>query len=154
MIQRIQTVYYALATILMAFGAFLPVSRFIGDNGQVYLLHTWGIVEAGKESPPVVLSTIPLLILFLVVLCLLLVAMFSFRKRMVQMRLSVFSIVLMIGSLALFYFYRRQGMMHLNADAYFTLYAVLPIVSAILTYLALRGVKKDEELIRSYDRIR
>jgi hypothetical protein len=154
MIQRIQTIYYALAMTLMAFSIFLPVCRFIGDNGQVYLLHTWGIVEAGREAPPVVIHTIPLLILFLVILFLLLIAVFSFRKRMLQMRLSVFTMVLMVGSLALLYFYRKQGMMHLNADAYFTLYAALPIVSAILTYLAFRGVKKDEELIRSYDRIR
>ena len=119
MVQRIQTIYYALATTLMAIGIFLPVSRFIGDNGRAYLLHTWGVVEVGKESPLVVLDTVPLLIIFLVVLLLLLVAMFSFRKRTVQMRLSVFSMVLMVGSLVLFYFYRRQGMMHLTADAYF-----------------------------------
>ncbi len=154
MIQRIQTLYYGLATILIAIGIFLPVIRFIGDKGQIYLLHTWGIVLTGEDTPMVVLNTIPLLILFLTVFFLLLVVIFSFRKRLLQMRLSVFSIVLMIGSLALFYFYRRQGMIQFYADAYFTLYAVLPIVSAILTYLAFRGVKKDEELIRSYDRIR
>ncbi len=154
MIQRIQTIYYGLATIMMTCGIFLPLIRFIGENGQLYQLRTWGIIAIGKETPMVVLNTIPLLILFLVVFFLLLVAVFSFRKRLIQMRLSIFSIVLMVGSLALFYFYRRQGMIQLNADAYFTPYAVLPIVSSILTYLAFRGVKKDEELIRSYDRIR
>lgn len=154
MIQRIQTVYYTLATILMASATFLPAARFIGDNGMAYLLHTWGIAEAGRESSPVLLGTIPLLLLFIIVLLLLIVATFAFKKRMMQMRLSVFSIVLMIGSLVLLFFYRRQGMMHFDADGYFTVYAALPIVAAILTYLAFRGVKKDEELIRSYDRIR
>lgn len=154
MIQRIQTLYYLLATALMTISMFLPVCRFIGNNGNVYLLHTWGVVETATESPSVLLSTLPLLLLFIIVLFILIVALFAFKKRILQMRLSVFGIVLMIGSLALFYFYRRHGMVHFDADAYFTIYAALPIVSAILTYLAFRGVKKDEELIRSYDRIR
>ena len=154
MIQRIQTIYYVLAATIMTIRTLLPVCRFIGNNEKVYLLHTWGGVEAGLESPPVLLNTIPLLILFITVLFLLILALFAFRKRILQMRLSVFSIVLMIGSLALLYFYRRQGMIQFDADGYFTIYAALPIVSAILTYLAFRGVKKDEELIRSYDRIR
>jgi hypothetical protein len=60
----------------------------------------------------------------------------------------------MVGSLVLIYFYRHQGITTLEAEAYFTLFSAFPVISAILTYLGFRGVKKDEELIRSYDRIR
>jgi hypothetical protein len=89
-----------------------------------------------------------------VVPLLLLVTLFSFKKRIRQIRFSIFSLLLMIGSLALIFFYRHQGIATLQVEAYFTLFAAFPIVSAILTYLGFRGVKKDEELIRSYDRIR
>ena len=36
----------------------------------------------------------------------------------------------------------------------FGLGILLPVLSLILTYLAIRGIKKDQELLRSIDRIR
>lgn len=154
MIQRIQTIYLFLALLLITLVIFFPVTHFFGENGQVYLLQVWGIVEAGEDTNHVVINTIPLLILFLIILLLLLISIFSFKKRTRQLRLSIFTILLMIGSIVLIYFYRRHGMINLHAEAYFTIFAAVPAVSAVLTYLAFRGVKKDEELIRSYDRIR
>ena len=120
----------------------------------MYLLQVWGIVLAEATTPTTVMNTIPLLILFLIIPLMLLICLFSFKKRIRQIRFSIFTILLMVGSLVLIYFYRRQGITALQAEAFFTLFTAFPIISAILTYLAFRGVKKDEELIRSYDRIR
>ena len=154
MIQRIQSIYFSISFILIILVILFPITRFVGEDSQVYLLQIWGIVLAGTETPTPVIGTIPLFILFLVIPLLLLISLFSFKKRIRQIRFSIFSILLMVGSLVLIYFYRRQGIATLQAEAYFTLFAAFPIISAILTYLAFRGVKKDEELIRSYDRIR
>ena len=154
MLQRIQSIYFSISFILIILVIFFPITRFIGEDSQVYLLQIWGIVLAGAATPTIVISTIPLLILFLVIPLLLLVSLFSFKKRIRQIRFSIFSMLLMVGSLVLIYFYRRQGIITFNAEAFFTLFAAFPIISAILTYLGFRGVKKDEELIRSYDRIR
>lgn len=154
MIQRIQSLYFFLAMVSMAVAIVFPATRFVGENGQEYLLQVWGIIEAGSDSSSVLINTIPLLVLYLSIPLLLLITLFAFRKRSRQIRLSIFTILLMIGSLALLYFYRRYGMTNLKAEAFFTINAALPIVAAILTYLGFRGVKKDEELIRSYDRIR
>jgi len=154
MIQRIQSLYFFIALVTMTVAVIFPATRFLGENGQVYLLQVWGIIEAGSDSSSVLINTIPLLILYLAIPLLLLITLFAFNKRTRQIRLSIFSILLMVGSLALLYFYRRYGMINLKAEAYFTIFAAFPIVAAILTYLGFRGVKKDGELIRSYDRIR
>jgi hypothetical protein len=42
----------------------------------------------------------------------------------------------------------------LNAEVFLEYSVILPIISAILHLLAFKYIKKDEELVRSADRIR
>jgi len=47
-----------------------------------------------------------------------------------------------------------HGQDEINGETFYLYPLAFPVVAAILTFLAFRGVKKDEELVRSYDRIR
>ncbi len=70
------------------------------------------------------------------------------------MRLNLFNIVLMIGYLGLNYYYIQNFSKQLSGVVSYEITAIFPFVAAVLTYLAIRAIGKDEALIRSMDRIR
>ncbi|MGM0408670.1 MAG: DUF4293 family protein, partial [Bacteroidota bacterium] len=61
---------------------------------------------------------------------------------------------LMIGYLGLNYYYIQSFVSQLNGIVSYKITVIFPFVAAILTYLAIRAIGKDEALIRSMDRIR
>jgi hypothetical protein len=60
--------------------------------------------------------------------------------------------VLLLGLFGLFFYYTYVGIS--GAKVAFKIPVVFPIVAVILDYLAIRGIGKDEALIRSLNRIR
>ena len=77
-----------------------------------------------------------------------------------QIRLCVSEIVLLLGSAAFvaLYCYRVCTLLQtiISGDINFTLgfASLMPVVSIIPVVLAIRGIAKDEALVRSLDRIR
>ena len=131
---------------------FFPVIRFIDPDSNIYELICLGVVNIEKGN--YIVKAIPLTILLVVIVLLLIITIFSYKNRILQMRLSVFSILLMLGSLGLIYFYALHGQGKIHGEFFYLYPVIFPVVSTILAFLAFRGVKKDEELVRSYDRIR
>ena len=71
------------------------------------------------------------------------------------MRICVYNMLLQIGLLGLMYYYMSVIFRKMNAVEYsYRLAVILPVISIILTYLAYRGIRKDDILIRSMDKIR
>lgn len=153
MIQRIQSLYLFLALVFMITLLFLPVIRFIGPEGQNYLFLVKGVKLAGTNDP-LIIRTYPLLILYIIIPLLSTLTIFLYKNRMLQIRISIFNILLMVGSLGLLYYYLRECVRELTTEPTFSIPVIFPLISAILTYIAYRGIRKDEEIIRSYDRIR
>jgi protein-S-isoprenylcysteine O-methyltransferase Ste14 len=79
-------------------------------------------------------------------------AVFSFKNRPQQVKIILFTILMLLGLLGLFIFFTTFSFS--GAQISFKTGVVLPLVAIILDYLAIRGIKKDEALIRSIDRIR
>jgi len=131
---------------------FFPVLRFIDPDSNTYELTYLGVVNIDKGD--YIVKAIPLTILLAVIVLLLLITIFSYKNRILQMRLSVFSILLMIGSLGLIFFYALHGQGKIHGEIFYLYPVIFPVVSTILAFLAFKGVKKDEELVRSYNRIR
>ena len=155
MIQRIQTVYLLLATALMSLTLFLPLAT-IWQGGNEIIIKAWfadGTV--GFKAPlPLYLG-----IILSVATALPFVTIFLYKKRMTQIRLCVSEIVLLLGSAAFIalYCYRMcdvlaELMQELNFMLGFA--ALMPVVAIIPMVLAIRGIAKDEALVRSLDRIR
>jgi len=140
------------ALIIMGLMFFFPVIRIIDPNSNTYELIYLGVVDIDKGD--YIVKAIPLTILLAVIVLLLLINIFSYKKRILQMRLSVFSILLMIGSIGLIFFYALHGQGKIHGEIFYLYPVIFPVVSTILAFLAFKGVKKDEELVRSYDRIR
>ena len=160
MIQRIQTVYLLVATILMSLTLMLPLATI--TNGTTEIVFTAFGVTGLPESLGTFSSQLPLYLGALLLLPTLLpiVIIFLFKKRMLQIRLCVSELVLQLGSLAFIgiYCYRLYDAItsSTKADWLFTLGwpSIMPIIAMILVGLAIRGIAKDEALVRSLDRIR
>lgn len=149
MIQRIQSLYILTATVLMGMSASLPLMAFIA-TGDDYSFTASGIAQ-GEST---VLETLPLFILLLAATTLNAITFFSFKKRMIQIRLLAFSIILQLGSYGLGAYYVLQIKSGIDGAMSPSIATVFPLVAAILSVLAIRSIGKDEALVKSLDRIR
>ena len=80
---------------------------------------------------------------------------FLFRNRMLQVRMTIFSSILLVGyyvACVVFIFVLKRNL----ADASFQIgWALcLPAISIVLNYLAFRAIYRDEVMVRAADRLR
>jgi hypothetical protein len=138
-------------TTLMLYGS---IVSFVGTDSTEYEIRYNGFYTlsggAGERTEPL----LPLTILLLVVPVLAFTTLLLFKRRKLQMRASVFTLLLLLGMVVLLGFYIFYIITKHDARVIFSIKAVFPVVSSILMYLAFRGILKDELLVRSYDRIR
>jgi drug/metabolite transporter (DMT)-like permease len=155
MLQRIQTLYLAIATALSGFLLKGPIVRMVGDDLKTYELNFKGVyyVDNGVVSD-IIEKSLPLTIILITVTVLFFLAIFLYKRRKLQIRVTVFSTLLMIGAFLLMLFYIFYSDRKLEAELIFNIKLTFPIISAIFGYLAFRNILKDELLIKSYDRIR
>jgi len=146
MIQRIQTVFLALAA-ACAFSLFaLPfatTSSAISNSA----LFSDGIFNLQDH--------VALLALFAVAGGLSLISIFLFKNRKTQLLLGRFSIIAnVIGLVAAIVFYMQDAdtLGETNPDD--GVGAYLPILFLVFALLAQRGIMKDEKLVDSMDRLR
>jgi len=155
MLQRIQTVYLLAATVLMSLMLFLPLAEIAAEGIGIYEVLSKGWYITGVEIAEPVMSTWPVFILVLFLTLLTLINIFLYKKRKLQIRICIYSIILAFGLIGLIYYYFVIGIRPLDEPAYALSFPmVLPAIFIILIYLAFRGIRKDEILIQSLDRIR
>ncbi len=156
MIQRIQTVYLLLA-IAAVFSIFLlDVAYFTDASGGENTLGLYRIVRADGEIATVNASLFPIIAISMTG-ALYFLALFSYRNRKRQMQFVRFSyLTAFLSALAMWYFI-DQNYWSLDLPepdlshgvAYF-----LPYVGFAFSWLANRAIRKDEELVKSLDRLR
>ncbi len=147
MIQRIQSVYILVAAIFIGFLLALPLAE-IAANGEVYVFKATGVYNGTS----LIFSGIPILGFIGLIWVLHFVALLGYKKRIRQMRVLVFTIILMLGLFGLMYYFTYASFE--NEQVAFKIPVVFPLVAIILDYLAIRAIGKDEAMIRSIDRIR
>jgi hypothetical protein len=152
MIQRIQTLFFllsALAAGLMLFNPLLGID--LPDGGRA-ILFADGVKDAG--SGKVVVQAFPLLALIAIITLISIVTVFLYKKRMLQMRLTVYNLVLLVGLIVLGYYYARQGVKETGGTMELTYYTIMPVVAFILSLLGWRGVRRDYLMLKAVERIR
>lgn len=153
MIQRIQTLYLLVSLGLIVLIFFLPVAELISGNNQLVTFRAAGFYDEGTGN--IILTTFPVVIMISVILLLYFTTIFLFKKRIIQMRLCVLNIILLFGLIGLFCFHLLFYVKTIRGvDFKIGISFILPVISIILTYLAFRGIRKDEYLVRLADRIR
>jgi hypothetical protein len=152
MIQRPQTIYLLLVSVLAVLLLTGPIALFT-LNGAEYVLRHSGLTDLQGLSMGLV--TWPMTALFITVAVLSFLNIFSYRNRIRQMRITIFLILLFAGTVAmiLYYIVMARGELE-GAGVLYQWRIVIPPIAAILTYLAFRRIRRDELLVKAYDRIR
>lgn len=141
--QRIQTLYLAISTILMAVMLFSVKATVPGADGAA--------IETYKY-----LTYIPYAILIIIIILLDILALTTYRFRVFQYRTAVLSALVTLGLqiwLGIEFFVN----LHAGAEGsrlVYKLNVVFPLVSVILDALAARGILADELLVESTYRLR
>lgn len=166
MIQRIQSVYLLVAALLLQSLFFFPIasfSVFSEATEAVIKFMPFGITTTELNTPEELVPTFYYGILLSLAVLLTVLALFSFKRRWIQIRLCFFVMVLELGVQIFigYYCFKANSLPQLyksvSADAtgvVFSPVCVVPIAAIVLTYLAFRGILKDELLIKSLNRIR
>ena len=149
MIQRIQSVYLLVVTILMVICMCSPIGSIITNANEISELGNLCITfpDGTKDYSPWALFVI-----LLVVAALSFVTIFLFKKRMLQIRLTIFSCVVLIGYYLALVAYLFMLAEDTTFSASWTI--CLPFAALILNWLAIRGIGADEALVKAYDRLR
>lgn len=136
MIQRIQTIWLLLAA--AASFASLKLSFYSGKKDAVLFEQLSGSTGGFL-----------LLVLSVAVALLAVVSIFLFKNRKLQMRLALAAMLL---QLVVLFLYIQQTAAFLEGT--YTLTSVVSFAVPVLLILAVLGIRKDEKLIKSMDRLR
>ena len=154
MIQRIQSLYLLLAAIAIGLVFFFPLAELLVNKEFLFIFHYRGLYEIKPEGEILSVASLPLAALFAIMLLLSLITVFLYKRRGLQMRLCIINILLLFGSLGVVYYYIAVAFSEFEAVVHYKIFALMPVIAAVFTYLAYRGIRRDELLIISMDRIR
>lgn len=155
MIQRIQSLYLLVAALLTVFLFFSPVASLLYQDNQVYSFSIAGITGSDGESIMSGFRLWPLWTLAVLNIFLMLFSIFLFRRRETQMRIVVYTAILLAGFEGMMFFYIHHFSKNLSAAGKTFHYPILfPVIGLVLLILAVRAIRKDELLATAYQRLR
>ena len=150
MLQRIQTLFLLLAAAAMLTASVTPLALF-NYNGDEVMFEAMGIYLNGTLSD----STWGLFVIGVISSLLALVTIFLYNKRKLQIRLSIFNVVVMVGFYLFFIFILYQVYPVENLEFQRVgVGVIMPVIAIILIVLAIRKIGADEALVRSLNRLR
>lgn len=162
MLQRIQSVWMTMTAALVLIVLLMPVITF-SAGGADFRVMSYGIdvssgeVLVGMEELVRPTISICLAVLLAVAAFVPVVTIFFYKKRQVQMRLLGAEFILLIGGAALlgYYMWSYARIATENSDNYFfSFFPLLLVVAMLSNWFAIKGVMRDEVLVRAADRIR
>jgi hypothetical protein len=158
MIQRKQTVFLALAAVLAGLMFAFPLVKYDRVDLQRFSLKLWGLFSIEGTPVPDVSLKLPIHAVTAILAALLLVCIFLYGSRARQLRFVrmtyLFALAVQVGVLITHlsvraYLAQNSSVAYAFGPAFF-----FPIGILVLCFLAERGIRKDEELIKSVDRLR
>jgi peptidoglycan/LPS O-acetylase OafA/YrhL len=152
MLQRTQTLFLLGVFILSLFLLTGPIARFTLDGSEYVLKHS-GLFDAQGEK--LEFATWPLSTISIFVAVLAFLNIFLYRHRIRQMRIAIFLILINLGMLGMMFFYTFMARGHLEGALVLHQWRFLvPPISMILLYFAFRRIRRDELLVKAFERIR
>lgn len=162
MIQRVQTLFLLGVIICMSLAVTFPAWEKTNNETKVkYTLDafTWqefsqnesGLWELSETKPTYYLAGIGGLICLIA-----LYSIFQYKQRGLQIKMGALNAFLMMVFIALatYFIYQGESKIGMETRGIFKPGFFLPLGAMILNSLANRFIKKDEDLVRSVDRIR
>ncbi len=152
MIQRVQSIWLFLAGLTLFLLLILPILTKQTNNGELWL-QVGGIYQKSNTISQKTEANNMLFGATIVVGLLCLGSIFAFKNRTMQKNIILLAIFLIVVLAALTANYALNIPGGIDG-ATFNAGAYLPVLSIIFCVLAFRGISKDEQLIRSADRLR
>ena len=136
MIQRIQTIYLLISAIF--------------SGGLIFILHLW---TTENEVPVFAKDNMTYFLMFLGSALLSLISIFKYKQRQTQFVLGRLNIILNFILLGLFVYQLliSPGESQISEKG---VGIFIPIFSIVFLVLANKAIKKDEDLVKSVDRLR
>jgi len=153
MIQRIQTLYLLVAELLIGSLFIKPFAKLVDKGGADYTTDMLGVHKLGANSLLLQSNTL-LSILGGALLILILLTIFNYKNRKNQQKLAFIGLVGCIVTDGSMFLHMRSVSEQLAGIYTLDLTFVFPIIAAVLIFMAIKGIRKDEALVRSIDRIR
>lgn len=162
MIQRRQTIFMLLSAIISALLFFVPLMTFKA-NDSVMSFTIFGIENPVEGITLSQSYTWPLIVLAALMTILPFYTLLRYKKRQHQVKMCQLDLLLNIVFIGVVFLYYEADIQQVIAAvegetyqlevAYFIGMAI-PLVNLVLEILAIRGIKKDIELLKSIDRLR
>lgn len=152
MIQRIQTVYLLISAILLIVCSAMPLAAYqpTAVESPTLLYNLCTINGASGEWS---FSSCGLLAILLATVVTSILNIFGYKNRKRQMNRCLIAIILLVVWHALF-IYLLNTVAPENSWPEIRYTALLPFIAIFLQWLARIGIKRDDDLIKSMDRIR
>ncbi len=155
MIQRIQSVYLLLTSLLSVLFLKGDILTFKKEAGTDIVMNLMGAFQhSATGSLDKIQNQIPVPVTLLAILLLSLAAIFFYRKRKLQMKLTLVVIAFNIAFIAILLFYTLTIINNNQAILVKGYKMFIPLLMLLFEILAYRGIRKDEALVKSYDRLR
>ncbi len=156
MLQRVQTIFLFLVAGVMVLFLLFPI--WVYENTEIHRLQAYGLYSLNNSTEetltfwPYAVSGI----LGLAVLTNTLIEMFSFKNRLIQLKLGALNSFLLAATLITSVWFATdiKSALTLNHPGMFGLSLFFPAIAMICNLVANRFIRKDENLVRSMDRIR
>lgn len=142
MIQRIQSLYLLLAALLSASLFYFPLFE---------------LPAAPPGTGPATFSITSNA--FLMILCAIagigsFIVIFLFKNRPLQLKACRLILIVLFVMIGLLFYTSDTFSSGLDQKVIFKTGTYLPLIQVVLVFLAHRGIKKDDDLVRSADRLR
>ena len=153
MIQRIQSVFLLVAAIVTIILLFIPI-------GDIYTAEAQYSFNVHLPYGKVVMSTIYIALILILSACISLYSILKYKDRMRQTRIvSINMLIFLIAIMLMIWVYpdflfQRKGLMHEGDLFRFNYWIMIFVLPPVCMFLANRFIRKDEQLVRSADRLR
>lgn len=151
MIQRKQSVYLAVAGLLMIVMYKISIASYL-VNDTVYNLFVCHLTH--PENSDSTIKVFPMAILPILSSFFSFFALYKFKNRLFQIKLGKINLLILLTLMAVQIIYFLRIALILDTKGMPNFGAIIPVIVIILVLIANKAIKKDEDLIRSADRIR
>jgi len=149
MLQRLQTVYLLISAVCIGLMMKFPFAKF-GDKAT---FDAFGVTNSSSVSLSQ-LFEFPSYYLVAGLFALSVILIFLFKNRKVQIAICRLNYVLILGLIVLLYLNIDKLKEGFGFEPSYEVSMYLPMVALAFNFLANRAIKKDEDLVRSLDRLR
>jgi hypothetical protein len=156
MIQRVQSVYLLLVTVLMSFLLIRPYAEQTVTKDQVLTFRTYAIkINTGNNASAVYKTTVPVIAMVLITSLLSFASIFFYNRRIIQIRLCIVNSILLVALLITMFFYysSTRGSLTVVYQT-FKIPAIFPLLCIVFNLMAYKAIRHDELLVNSYNRMR